>query len=333
LTYATQEQLSTLIPPAEKKLVRAGAIWRDGAKGLTNRLGKLVRHNYLIKVGYPYRKTTEPPVYSLDEKACSALAQERGVDPDEMIKKVDNIHKYLKTTTNKHYAIEHRLGINNFYIVLSLAMRNNKRIKFTEDEEGIFWTENESAGFKAKIKDMPPVVKNKILSKYPRDNRHLIVTEDLYRKPDAIFCLDIDGQRVGFLFELDIGSQGSGEVATKLYCYYKWWKDKEKVKKQFGTNHLRVLFVIKNTKVMRNSRIKKSALPITNGHGSGLFWFTTQDHIDIHNPRKVLDPIWTVGHKNHLEELHNLLDKNYAYKKPYNLYGFSIFLYGSIPPN
>ena len=60
---------------------------------------------------------------------------------------------------------------------------------------------------------------------------------------------------------------------------------------------------------MRNSRIKKSALAITNGKGSGLFLFTTQDHIDIHKPEKVLDQIWTVGHKDHLEEKQSILDK------------------------
>ena len=65
--------------------------------------------------------------------------------------------------------------------------------------------------------------------------------------------------------------------------------------------------------------ISRAALPVKyadkpasqqprNPVGSGIFWLTTEKNVDIKNPEKILDPIWTVGQSKYLMQRHSLTD-------------------------
>ena len=316
LRYATVNQIAALFPSAQPSvMINPRGEFRGGAKAIAHRLAKLTAHDYLQRIGWSLRRPTEPAVYTLGSKAGYLLAQKRDHKLEEIQTHVKYIRKCLSSNTaKKHIYLEHRLGINNFRVGLALALRGSQKADWAYDSEGKhYWMEPtlrvkkgekpNAIIIKVDVEDLPPKVR-----KYLKLGGQEITT--IRRVPDAMFLLDIQGHKLGVLYEKDRGTEKHDVMAAKLACYYHWFKQGLH-KKTFGTNHLRVIVETSSIKRLKGL-IESTALPVKmvggRPQGCGIFWFTCQENIGIDNPERILEPIWTVGHAKHLNEKHGLLE-------------------------
>jgi len=106
LRFATVNHLAALFPSTEHKLINPNAEFKAGQKGIANRLSKLARqkigHNYLKRIGYPFRLGTQPSVYTIEEKAARALADNRGYNLTELM---NQIPYWIEPTTKDDQTI------------------------------------------------------------------------------------------------------------------------------------------------------------------------------------------------------------------------------------
>jgi len=287
--------------------------FRSGAKAIANRLSKLTKHGYLRKIGWPFRRLSDTAVYTINEETANLLIKAKGYNDEEALAikaLVRKIKKHLEQRRqNKHLYIDHRLGISNFRIALILAIRANNQIDWGYDKDGsLTWDESYPISVKMRTESMPHRIRNYINASGTE--------QTITRTPDAFFKLSIDGHQILYLYEFDTGSEIHNKVATKLLCYYQWYK--RGLHRKLGTNHLRVLVETYSDKRMENI-IKQAALPVKyadlsakqqvrNPVGSGIFWLTTEKNVDIKNPERILDPIWTIGQSKYLMQRHSLTD-------------------------
>jgi hypothetical protein len=315
LKYATVEQVAVLFPSKESGIkINPLGIFRGGAKAIANRLSKLTQHGYLQKIGWPFRRLSDTAIYTISEETANLLIKEKGYNDEEALELkalVRKIKKHLEQRRqSKHFYIDHRLGINNFRIALILAIRANSQIDWGYDRDGNpTWDESYPITIKMRTENIPDRIRNHI--KATGSEKTII------RTPDALFRLSIDGHKILYLYEFDTGSEIHTTVATKLYCYYQWYK--RGMHKSLGSNHLRVLVETYSEKRLENI-ISSAALPVKytdllarqrgrNAVGSGIFWLTTEKNIDIKNPERILDPIWTVGQSKYLMQRYSMVDK------------------------
>ena len=146
----------------------------------------------------------------------AALATDRGHNPDQVKKLLRANSKYFasKSTTKQLY-IEHRLGINTFHITLAVALRDHPTAAWSETPTGsLFWLEPLAKDSPAKVtvtvnkNAIPEYVKGRIKA----TGAQVKIT----RQPDALFALELHGQRVGFLYEKDRQKEGLDTIAAKL---------------------------------------------------------------------------------------------------------------------
>jgi len=288
LRFATVQQISKLFPSTENKIINPKGEFRKGAKAIANRLAKMAqrKHRYIKRIGYPHRLGSEPSVYTLEEKGVRMLARLRGYDFPELFEQVAYIRKYLETRSHKQFFLEHRLGINDFRVTLTLSLRNHATAGWHfADDKTPYWLE-----------PRPVRVQNKILE---QPIQATVNGRVMGRIPDALFILKPDSDKrhtIAYIYEKDRGTEKHETVLKKLQCYYHWHKEK-KHQKALGTKSLRVLIETENESRLKRM-ITKSALNIDKGKGSGIFWFTTTERIDLNHPESILQPIWTIGHKN-----------------------------------
>jgi len=307
MRYATVAQLATLYPSAQAIKINPNSQFRGGQEAIRKRLIKLNQHGYVDRVSFQIRRPNEPTVYILGQEGARALALHSDDYPyDELMKHVRYIRKYTrdKRTQNKYIFINHELGINTFRVSLYAALRNHSQASLETDENDCpKWLQpNLQNKFKIKVKvaraDLPKILE--------RTLKETTIT----KVPDALFTLNSNGHKIACLYEKDKGTEKHSIIATKLLCYLQWFKQGEH-KKLFGTKHLRVLIETESEQRVKNM-INKAALPVRTvkgkATGAGIFWFTSQDKISLDNPAQILEPIWTVGHINHLDEKHSLLE-------------------------
>ncbi len=106
--------------------------------------------------------------------------------------------------------------------------------------------------------------------------------------PDGYFTL---GGRWSFALELDRGTVEEGPFKRKARGYGEW-KATGGYAKSFGTQSLRVLFVVADARrdPQRLSRIRRWT---EDAQGRSMFWFA---HLDELAPKTVLDePLWSVA--------------------------------------
>lgn len=110
---------------------------------------------------------------------------------------------------------------------------------------------------------------------------------------DGLFTVQAKGQEYAFLLETDRGTTTCRRMERKLVGYYHWWQQ-DGPQTRFGVNNIRVLIITTSDKRMENLREK--ALNVRNDRkGSRLFWFSTQDKVNLQEPTTVLDDIWKTG--------------------------------------
>jgi len=299
LRFATVNHLVALFPSTNEKLINPNAEFKAGAKGIANRLSKLARqklgHNYLKRIGYPFRLGTQPSVYTIEEKAARVLADQRGYDLSELLTQIRYTEKYFGSRSYKQFFLDHRLGINDFRVALIVALRQHQTADWLRNEKKIpYWVEPTT-------RDDQKITVTPTREDIPTINGRLIAKPNhkLHRTPDATFILKPNKNQAhttAHIYERDRGTETHARVATKLLCYFKWWQDKQH-QQLFGTKHLKVLVETENEKRLKNM-IEQAALKINHGKGSRIFWFTTTDKITLDNPDNTLQPIWTIGHQN-----------------------------------
>ncbi len=250
LRFATVEHLAVLFPSSQAKLINPNSKteFKAGQKAIANRLSKLTRqkigHYYLQRIGYPYRLSTQPSLYTIEEKAARALADNRGYDFTELMNQIRYTQKYFGSKSYKQFFLDHRLGINDFRVALIVAMRQHKTADWLRDEnQSPYWIEPTP-------RDKQTITVTPSREDIPTINHRLIAKPNhkLHRTPDATFILKPDKNQdhtIAYIYERDRGTETQARVATKLLCYFKWWQEK-KHHQLFGTKHLRVLVETEN---------------------------------------------------------------------------------------
>jgi hypothetical protein len=305
LRYATVAHIAAVFPSKEPpSLINPRGIFRGGAEAIAKRLGKLAQSDYLSRIGSDIRRPHEPAVYTLGDQSVKLLAEQRGHDPAVVDGHIRAVRKYLASRSqNKHFNIEHGLGVNTFHVALSLALADHASADWLYHENGSpFWVEPTTsnrlaASVTVNTDDIPMIAKQYLR---PSESTHTIT-----RAPDAFFILNIDGHRILYLYEKDRGTEAHAVIAAKLTCYYHWHKQ-ELNRKVFGTKHLRVLIETESPQRIENM-IQWGAFKVHND-GAGIFWFTTTNQISLDQPERILDAIWTVGHRRYLNQKHSLIE-------------------------
>jgi len=123
--------------------------------------------------------------------------------------------------------------------------------------------------------------------------------EQLTVVPGGHFILGIDGDTPAFALELDRATVEEKPFKRKVRAYGEW-KRTGVYAKRFGTDSLRVLFVVANNArdPYRLSRIKRWCE--TEG-GRSLFWFA--DSGDVTGESVFSGPIWHVAGRDGLHSL------------------------------
>jgi len=310
LRFATVNHLAALFPSTNQKLINPNAEFKAGSKAIANRLSKLARQKmgqtYLQRIGYPYRLGTQPSVYTLEEKAARTLADHRGYDLSELIRQIRYTQKYFGSKSAKQFFLEHRLGINDFRVALLVALRQHPKVDWLRDENQIpYWiepaTKDEQTITVIPTREDIPTINNRLITK---------PNHKLHRTPDATFILNLEQDHtIAYIYERDRGTETHSRVATKLLCYFKWWQSKQH-HQLFGTKHLKVLVETENELRLKNM-IEQAALKINHNKGSGLFYFTTTDQVNLDDPAHLLDPIWIIGQDKEYNPNKSLADQTH----------------------
>lgn len=309
--YLTVAHLALLCPsPAPTKIINPQGQSRGGQEALRKRFIKLKRYGFLGQVSYQIRRPNEPTVFYLEEEGARELAL-KGLYPfDQLMKQVRYIRKTLtgRRTQNKYFFLNHELELNAFYAALWSVLRTHPRAEWdSQDETNPSWLQpNVQNNFKIRVEMKKTDVPEKLRRRLPG----LSTKVQLVKAPDAVFTLRVtDDQgrqhRIGFLYEKDKGTETHSRIATKLLCYWQWYKQGLH-EKFFGTRQLRVL--IETESEQRIENMIRRAVGTIKPQGSALFWFTTRANISLANPTKLLEPIWQVAHANLLKDQHSLLE-------------------------
>ena len=305
MRFVTVQQMAVLYPSSHADNVVQGE-FRGGLAGLEKRIRKLAADGYLKRL-WPAsaEKERPPPVFFLGPASVAALATDRSYKPDQVKKLLRANSKYFasKSTTKQLY-IEHRLGINTFHITLAVALRDHPTTDWYKTRSGSsFWLEPLAKDSPAKV---TVTVKKNAIPEYVKGRiKATGVQVKITRQPDALFALELNGQRVGFLYEKDRQKEQLDTIAAKMFTYLEWYKQ-DHHQNLFGSSYLRVLFETETEKHMHNMiniSLKKVAPA-----GSSLFWFTTKDNVTLDNPANVLKPIWIIGHSAYSKNRHSLIE-------------------------
>jgi len=105
----------------------------------------------------------------------------------------------------------------------------------------------------------------------------------IVREPDSLFAFELNGQRVGFLYEKDRQREGLDIIAAKMFAYLEWFRQGYH-RRFFGSPYLRVLFETETEEHMQ--KMIDTSLKKMVPAGSPIFWFTTKDNVRLENPAK-----------------------------------------------
>lgn len=174
------------------------------------------------------------------------------------------------------YFLQHTLGINDFRISALLAAQRRGL--------NINWTDERSLR-RREMRDYVPDTKSK---------------DQLTIVPDGYFTLEIVANTAAYALELDRATVEEKPFKRKIRAYGEW-KRTGTYAKRFGTDSLRVLFVVASNRrdPYRLARIKRWCEA---EGGRSLFWFA--DSGDVTGESVFSGPIWHVAGR---EGLHSLI--------------------------
>ncbi len=227
------------------------------------RLTLLYHHGFLDRkfIPAPGSLGSTRAIYCLDRKGADLVAHELAVSPGDLDWRP-------KLGDRELYFLQHTLAINDFRISAMLCARQR--------DSALHWTD-ERALRRREMRDyvVDPKAKG----------------QNLTIVPDGYFTLASAGSAPAFALELDRATVEERPFKTKVRAYGEW-KRTGTYRQRFGTDSLRVLFVIASTKrdPYRLQRVKRWC---ESEGGRSLFWFA--DSADITENTIIDEPIWHVA--------------------------------------
>jgi hypothetical protein len=224
------------------------------------RLALLFHHGYLDRKFIPAVGSfgSTKAVYCLAPKGARLLAHELKVPVDWR----------PRDTDRELYFLQHTLASNDFRIYVTLA---SQRLGLSLD-----WTDERTLR-RREMKDQVPDPRRK--------------GERLTIVPDGYFRLGNEPQQAAFALELDRATVEEKPFKTKVRAYGEW-KRTGSYAKRYGTDSLRVLFVIGSTERDRH-RLERVKRWCEAEGGRSLFWFASS--ADITDSTTFTKPIWQVA--------------------------------------
>ena len=227
------------------------------------RLTLLYHHGYLDRkfIPAPGSFGSTRAIYCLDKKGAELVAHELAVSPLDLDWRA-------KLSDRELYFLQHTLGINDFRICAILYAHQNDVV--------LEWTDERA-------------LRRREMRDYVADPKAR--GQNLAVVPDGYFTLTSDGTTPAFALELDRATVEEKPFKTKVRAYGEW-KRTGAYAQRFGTDSLRVLFVIASTKrdPYRLQRVKRWC---ESEGGRSLFWFA--DSAEITEKTIFSEPIWYVA--------------------------------------
>lgn len=199
-----------------------------------------------------------PSIYVVGAYGRRLIAEQLGIDPGK-VARVDSSRNY-------YFLLHHTLRRNDFRSALVAACRER------DDLEFLFWKQDRTVGDAI-------VMENGIGNPV----RIPLV-------PDGLLCIKTPRGKMGAYVEIDRGTIGHRKFVLKQRGYYEWWRQQRCFEK-YGFKNFRVLTITTNDRRMGNL-IRTTIRACNSNAGSGFFWFTTFDRIDLEKPGSILEPIW-----------------------------------------
>jgi len=106
---------------------------------------------------------------------------------------------------------------------------------------------------------------------------------------DGAFGLQTDKGCRYFLVEMDRGTISPKRMEEKYRGYEAWWQS-HGPERRLGFPNVRILTV--TTNVARLRRLLEAARDVRCRHGSGLFWMTTANAVNVEYPERLLEKVW-----------------------------------------
>lgn len=225
------------------------------------RLGLLWQNRFLDRLDLPVfvGEGSPPAVYVISSLGRKVLAEHLGIDT-ALIPRVDAKRNYF-------FLLHHTLRRNDFRAALTSACRSTPNLKL------LFWKQDKEIGDSMHV----PLKREQEKVRVP-----LV--------PDGFFGIQTPNGSAYAFVEIDRGTVGLKKFLLKQRGYFHWWLEKKNIEK-YGEKNFRVLTVTTNSRRMHN--LIRATLRVKDSQqGSGLFWFTTFDQVDLDHPESILSPIW-----------------------------------------
>jgi hypothetical protein len=227
------------------------------------RLTLLYHNGYLDRRLIPLRSRfgANRAVYCLDRRGAELLAFLRKTGRS-------NLGWRPRDNARELYFLEHTVSSNTFRICATLAAQRHGY--------GLVWTDERTLRART-MRDLVPD------PKHPKERLAVI--------PDGYGQLTVSGSPQCFALELDRATVEEKPYKEKVRALGEW-KVTGAYRRRFGTESLRVLFVIASTERDRNRLQRIKAWTEAEG-GESLFWFA--DLTDVHAESIFHQPIWQVA--------------------------------------
>jgi len=207
------------------------------------RLRKLYDHQYLSRAFLPTIRGSSKAIYFLGHKGIEVIAQELGIDPLLIQRKVKEIAQL------KEIFLTHSLEINEVRINFSQAIQNHSRMSLES------WINDNDCQqeyrFRYKGKE--------IIKKF---------------RPDGYFRLLYEDRLYSFFLELDRSTMSQKRFKRKVQNYLEF-AELGFYRERFGVQHFQVLVITLTLERLLN--LKKSVEAVTDK----FFWFTTLDQATV----------------------------------------------------
>lgn len=212
------------------------------ASACKRRLTLLYHNRYLDRRLLPLRSRfgANRAAYCLDRRGAALLAFHERTG--------SRIHWRPRDNDRELYFLEHTLASNQVRICATIAARVL--------DYDLVWTDERT-------------LKSRTMRDLVRDPKH--PEERLAVIPDGYFQLATDGQPLGFAVELDRATVEERPFKAKVRALGEW-KVTGAYRRRFGTDSLRVLFVVAPTERDRSRLARVKAWTEAEG-GQNLFWF------------------------------------------------------------
>lgn len=237
------------------------------------RLQLLFHHSYLDRLSLPLimGEGRSPFVYALGKAGATLVASRLNIDREKI---------GWKPKVNQLGAmfIDHSLAINDVQVVVNLLAGHSVW-------EVVSWIDESTLRSPDRKEQMPSYIKNGRLS-------------PIY--PDGYFAIKLESsaQPAHFFLEVDRATMSNYRWQEKVRAY-NHFRGSGLSQHYYGTENFRILAITTGRERLAN--LKRAT---EDAGGDVYFWFTTQEHVDLWCPEKLIQPVWTVASK---ETLYTLL--------------------------